>query len=159
MDTIWDSKIRRCGALIGGLTGLAFARTDPVVQRAATPTGGENSISASTASERYQDFLDWLAGNLDGTDTTALDGTIRTTLKQIVDERRVAGEISANAADAFKQQLDVTDVPLLHVPLRSRASWWGYRLPTMRKRASWSARGSSLGTRLSRSSSGPWSSR
>ncbi len=115
MDTIWDSKIRGCGALIGELTGLAFAQTGQAGQGAATPTGGDDSISASTASERHQDFLDWPAGNLDGTDTTALDGTIRTTLKQIVDERRVAGEISANAADAFKQQLDVTDVPLLHV--------------------------------------------
>ena len=129
MDITRDPRTSRRFALLGGLTALlalfmaiglmgsAFAQTDPSAQSAATPTGEESSSTGTTAADRYQDFLDRLAGNLGGTDAAALDAAIRTTLKQTVDERLAAGEISANAADALKQQIDSADFPLRAVGL------------------------------------------
>ncbi len=129
METRRDPRAARRFALIGGLTALlalvlgvgligsAFAQTDPAVQDAATPTDPTTTTPAATAGNRYQDFLDQLAANLGGTDAATLDTAIRTTLKQAVDARLADGEISANAADALKRQIDAADVPLRHVGL------------------------------------------
>ncbi len=129
MDTMRDPRTPRRFALIArltallalflsvGLIGSAFAQTDPTGQDEATPTDEDTSTTTSTAGDSYQDFLDQLAANLGGTDAAALDAAIRTTLKQTVDARLAAGEISANAADALKQQIDTADVPLRHVGL------------------------------------------
>ncbi len=129
METMQGPRAPRRFALVGGLTALlallfgvgligsAFAQTDPAAPDAATPTGEETSATTATAGDSYQDFLDQLAANLGGTDAAALDAAIRTTLKQAVDARLEAGEISANAADALKQRIDAAEVPLRHVGL------------------------------------------
>lgn len=129
MEMTQDPRAPRRFALVGGMTALlallfgvgligsAFAQTAPAAQDAATPTGEDTPATTATANERYQEFLDQLAANLGTTDAAALDAAIRTTLKQQVDELLAAGEISANAADALKQQIDATEAPLRHLSL------------------------------------------
>lgn len=120
METMQKSTITQRSAFTGGvaallalilgvvLMGSVFAQETP-----ATPTG-EDATTATTDNDRYQDFLNRLAANLGGTDAAALDLAIRTTLKEEVDARLAAGEISANAAEALKEQIDTADSPLGH---------------------------------------------
>jgi hypothetical protein len=76
-----------------------------------TPAAGESTpaVGSDTTTSAYQDFVDALAANLGITDPAAVDAAIKTTLKQQVDDRLAAGEISANEATALKARIDAGD--------------------------------------------------
>lgn len=57
---------------------------------------------------RYDDFLARLAASL-GTDPAALDAALRTTLKEEIDERQAAGDLSAAGATAIKTEIDAAE--------------------------------------------------
>ena len=99
------------GAAMLGLGGSVFA------QDAATPSstiedvsdGGTVTDRQAEREARYAAFLDALAVNLGVADGETIDAAIRTTLKQMIDERLAAGEISANLADELKAAIDSGD--------------------------------------------------
>ena len=87
--------------------GGVFAQDDYSTPPAGlgTPAAG----SDATTSTAYQDFVDALAANLGIGDPATVDAAIKTTLKQQVDDRLAAGEISANQATALKERIDAGD--------------------------------------------------
>lgn len=77
-----------------------------------TGTGGFTDQAASEPASAYRAFLEDLALNLGLSDPDQIDGAIRTTLKQRVDGRQAAGELSADDAEALKARIDAAAVPL-----------------------------------------------
>ena len=102
------------GAAMLGVGGSVFAQDN------ATPTAGTEQTTGTTgeATERttreaeYAAFLDALAVNLGVADGETVDAAIKTTLKQMVDERLAAGEISADLATELKAAIDSGNVPI-----------------------------------------------
>lgn len=107
------------GAAMLGVGGAVFAQDD------STPTEGTQEITESTSvtdkqvarEAEYAAFLDALAVNLGVADGETVDAAIRTTMKQVIDERLAGGEISADLATELKLAIDSGDYPVgLHVP-------------------------------------------
>jgi hypothetical protein len=102
------------GAAMLGVGGSVFAQDE------STPTAGtEETTPSSPAAERragreaeYAAFLDALAVNLGVADGATVDAAIRTTMKQVIDERLAAGEISADLAGELKVAIDSGDYPV-----------------------------------------------
>lgn len=107
-------------ALLLVVVGTRAAGSSSVAAQSATPaanagTGGTTAGDATTdpaATDPYQDFLAKLATNLGVADAAQVDAAIRTTLKQTVDERQAAGDLSTDEATAIKSRIDAADVPL-----------------------------------------------
>lgn len=105
---IYGSITAMTGAAILGAGGSVFAQ-DP-----STPTAGAGgSTEVTAASDRqaereadYAAFLEALAINLGVADGETVDAAIRTTLKQMIDQRLAAGEISADLAAELKAAID-----------------------------------------------------
>lgn len=95
------------GIVVGGITtGGAFA------QDTSTPdsdAGQQAFMQAQT--EAYTAFIGNVAGDL-GDDPAAVDQAVRDALKQQVQDRFDAGEITEEEAAAAIAVIDVTDVPL-----------------------------------------------
>lgn len=107
------------GAAMLGVGGSVFAHDE------STPAAStEESTESATATDKraareaeYAAFLDALAVNLGVADGETVDAAIRTTMKQVVDERLAAGEISADLAAELKLAIDTGDFPVgLHLP-------------------------------------------
>lgn len=106
------------------LVGMRLMETAPVgAQSTAATPAASSSTAASNAqpgakpdgvdpAQRYDDFVTKLAANLGQTDATKVDAAIRATLKQTIDERQAAGDLTADQATALKQHIDTADVPL-----------------------------------------------
>lgn len=58
--------------------------------------------------DRYDAFLAKLAANL-GSDPAAVDAALRATLKEQIDERQAAGEISSEQAESIKADIDAAE--------------------------------------------------
>lgn len=102
-------------ALLLVFVGTRASGSSSVAAQSATPaagTGVGGTTVDSATTDPYQDFLAKLATNLGVADAAAVDAAIRTTLKQTVDERLAAGDLSANDATAIKERIDAADVPL-----------------------------------------------
>lgn len=117
----------RLGFVLGALAlVLAFAatragETNLVAAQSATPaaeagvggtTGEEATDASGSASAAYQDFLASFAANLGLSDPAQVDVALRTTLKQEIDERQAAGDLTVEEADAIKGRIDAAEVPL-----------------------------------------------
>lgn len=107
------------GAAILGVGGSVFAQDD------SSPTAGtgETSEASDPATEQsgrdaeYAAFLDTLAANLGLADGATIDAALRTTMKQLIDERLAAGEISADLATELRAAIDGGDYPVrIHGP-------------------------------------------
>ena len=95
------------GIVVGGITTSgAFA------QDTATPDGDAGQQAFMQAqTEAYTAFIGNVAGDL-GDDPAAVDQAVRDALKQQVQDRFDAGEITEEEAAAAIAVIDVTDVPL-----------------------------------------------
>lgn len=95
------------GIVVGGITtGGAFA------QDTSTPDGDAGQQAFMQAqTEAYTAFIGNVAGDL-GDDPAAVDQAVRDALKQQVQDRFDAGEITEEEAAAAIAVIDVTDVPL-----------------------------------------------
>jgi hypothetical protein len=94
-------------------TGPAAAQTVPATPAvggtAGSGTIGEREFDPRAAmADRYEGFLARLAANLN-TDPATLDGALRDTLKQQIDERQAAGDLSPDQADAIKAEIDAAE--------------------------------------------------
>ena len=107
------------GAAMLGVGGSVFA------QEASTPAAGteeaddatDATSEQSTREQAYADFLDALAVNLGVADGATVDAAIKTTQKQLIDERLAAGEISADLATELKAAIDSGEYPVrFHLP-------------------------------------------
>ena len=102
------------GVLIGGSTGTPFAFAQASTPSAQTPAQTQqqqaNDWEAQKAQD-YDDFISALATSL-GDDKAAVDTAIRDALKQQVDAKQTAGELSVEQAAAIKAVIDVSQAPL-----------------------------------------------
>jgi hypothetical protein len=102
------------GVLIGGSTGTPFAFAQESTPSAQTPAQTQaqqtNDWEAQKAQD-YDDFISSLATEL-GDDKAAVDTAIRTALKQQVDAKQAAGELSVEQSAAIKAVIDVSQAPL-----------------------------------------------
>ena len=103
------------GLIIGGAPAIpdVFAQeaTPPAV-KAVAHTAQEQGIDfEAQRAEAYEGFVAALASEL-GTDGSAVDAAIRTTLTQQVDEREAAGEIDIERAAAMRAVIEVSEAPL-----------------------------------------------
>lgn len=108
--------------IYGGITAMTGAAMlgvggAVVAQDASTPTAGTEETTEVTdrraaRQAEYDAFLDALAANLGVADGETVDAAIRTTLKQTIDERLAAGEISANLAADLKAAIDSGEYPI-----------------------------------------------
>ncbi|HEX3303709.1 MAG TPA: hypothetical protein VHR64_12565 [Thermomicrobiales bacterium] len=82
-----------------------------------TPAAGTNSAATDAKAEaslQYLSFIKAIAANLGVSDPMTVDSGIRTMLKQVVDDRHNAGEISDSAASSLDAQIDAGNVaPLI----------------------------------------------
>jgi hypothetical protein len=96
------------GVVIGGAAGMPLARAQEATPPAQTHPA--NDFEAQRA-QAYDDFVSALASEL-GADEAAVDAAIRTALKQQVDARQAADDLSTEQAAAIKAVIDVSDAPL-----------------------------------------------
>jgi hypothetical protein len=101
------------GVLVGGAAGMPFANAQtstPAAQSPAQTQQQANDWEAQKAQD-YDDFISSLATSL-GEDKAAVDTAIRDALKQQVDAKQAAGELSVEQAAAIKAVIDVSQAPL-----------------------------------------------
>jgi hypothetical protein len=85
--------------------GGVFAQ-DSTPTTTETPAVGSSGDTTTDANAEYDAFVVALAANLGISDPATVDAAIKATLKQQVDDRLAAGEISANEATALKERID-----------------------------------------------------
>lgn len=102
------------GVLIGGSTGTPFAFAQESTPSSQTPAQSQQQQKddwEAKQAQDYDDFITSLATEL-GDDKAAVDTAIRTALKQQVDAKQSAGELSVEQAAAIKAVIDVSQAPL-----------------------------------------------
>jgi hypothetical protein len=100
------------GIVVGGAAGMPSARAQDATPSAQTPAQAQQrSDFEAQRAQAYKDFVAALANEL-GDDQAAVDAAIRTALKQEVDKRQVAGDLSVEQAAAMKAVIDVSQAPL-----------------------------------------------
>lgn len=113
--TRWKTGVGVLGLLLvlAGTRAIGNETTSAQSNAAGTPAAGDSSTKATDTDETqlYQDFVAKLTTNLGETDTARVDAAIRTSLKQLVDDRLAAGDISANQATALKERIDADGIP------------------------------------------------
>ena len=103
-----------------GATALAFALVvagiaggpGDAAAQAATPDTGGTTAESDDRAEAYAAFVASIAAELGVADGAQVDAAIRTALKQEIDARQAAGELSVEEAAARKAVIDVTAAPL-----------------------------------------------
>jgi hypothetical protein len=98
------------------LFALTLAGLSGIGVRVAAQTAPDEAATTDIAAEKaaaYDAFVGTLASELGVADAAQVDAAIRTALKQAVDDRLAAGEISVEAAAARKAVIDVTESPLM----------------------------------------------
>ena len=116
---IYGGITAMAGAAMLGVGGSAFAQdSTPTAGTEASTPAADTTTDPWAARQAEQDaFLDALAANLGVADGATVEAAIKTTMKQLVDERLAAGEISADDAEAIKAAIDSGDYPVgLHLP-------------------------------------------
>jgi hypothetical protein len=98
-----------CALTVAGLAGVGSR----VAAQTATPDEATTTDFAAAKAASYDTFIATLATELSLSDPAQVDAAIRTALKQLVDERLAAGELSVEAAAAQKAVIDVTEAPLM----------------------------------------------
>ncbi len=108
--------MRRNGLIVGAIALLLVlvARQEAVTSlvRAQNGTPTATTDADATRTQAYDDFLAKLAANVGVADPAQVDIAIRTALKQMVDERQAAGELTAEESTALKERIDAAAVPL-----------------------------------------------
>jgi Arc/MetJ family transcription regulator len=117
-----ENEMNRRRFVVGGsASAVALTMAGLAAQRAvnaqdATPTPSTGTEPPATTdgetTNRYDAFVAALATALGSGDAATVDAAIRTALKQMVDDKFAAGNISANEATARKEQIDTAESPL-----------------------------------------------
>jgi hypothetical protein len=94
---------------VGAVAGGGVFAQDSTPTTTETPAVGSSGDTTADSSADYDAFVAALAANLGISDPATVDAAIKTTLKQQVDDRLAAGEISANEATALKERIDAGD--------------------------------------------------
>ena len=107
------------GAAMVGVGGSVFAQDESTPTASTEDTTEFITVTGKQAAREaeYAAFLDALAVNLGVADGETVEAAIRTTMKQVIDERLAAGQISADLATELKLAIDSGDYPLgFHLP-------------------------------------------
>ncbi|MDQ3692684.1 MAG: hypothetical protein M3464_03545 [Chloroflexota bacterium] len=107
--------------LLSGLglsLSLAGARAVPAMAQDTTvsfpPTGvADLSEWEAERAARYEEFLARFTDNLGLSDPELVETAFKETLKEMIDDRLAAGEISANLAEDLKTRIDEAEGPIL----------------------------------------------
>jgi hypothetical protein len=100
------------GIVVGGAAGMPSARAQDATPSAQAPARAQQANDFEAQRDQaYKDFVAALANEL-GDDQAAVDAAIRTALKQEVDKRQTAGDLSVEQAAAMKAVIDVSQAPL-----------------------------------------------
>ena len=114
----------RRGLVVGGLglsltlAGAGVLSQVPAFAQETSTTTADDERAADRAAweaerqERYENFLAKFAANLGISDSAQVETAFRDTLKEMIDEELVAGEIAANDAAELKARIDEADAPL-----------------------------------------------
>jgi len=115
MMTRWKTIAGVLGLLLvlAGTRAIGIETTSAQSTTAGTPAAGDSGTTKETGPDQlYQDFLGKLATNLGETDTARVDQAIRDSLKQVVDDRQAAGDLTADQATALKERIDADGIPI-----------------------------------------------
>ncbi len=114
--TRWKTIVGVLGLLLvlAGTRAFSIETTNAQSSAAGTPAAGDSGATSSDTdpAQLYQDFLTKLTTNLGETDTARVDQAIRDSLKQVVDDRQAAGDLTAEQATALKERIDANDIPI-----------------------------------------------